>query len=140
VLERSAIDARAQIAAAENDVTIWEQTSDECAFAVKTKEADVATAKDRVERAGRAVICNSMYVARLIDELTALQSEVVNKRSVLRFIWRASCNGELERPLSEQAERVLRQNLDGLESTPESRTWSAAYNALMSDADAELPV
>jgi hypothetical protein len=139
VLERSAIDARAQIAAAENDVTIWERTSDECAFAVKTKEADVAIAKDRLERAARAVICNSMYVARLIDELTALQSEVVNKRSVLRFIWRASCNGELERPLSEQVERVLRQNIDGLESTPASAAWSAAFNELITNPEAELP-
>jgi hypothetical protein len=139
VLQRSGVDARAQIVSAENEFSIWDQTREECDLAAREKEAAVATARDRVERAARAVICNSKYVARLIDELTALQSEVVNKRSVLRFIWRASCNGELERPLSEQVERVLRQNIDGLESTPASAAWSAAFNELITNPEAELP-
>jgi hypothetical protein len=77
VLERSAIDARGQIAAAENDVRVWEQTSEECSQAVRAKEGKVSDAKDRVERAARSVICNSENVARLIDELTALQSKII---------------------------------------------------------------
>jgi hypothetical protein len=36
VLERSAIDARAKMTAAENDVRVWKQTHDECAQGVVT--------------------------------------------------------------------------------------------------------
>src|ERR1700688_2170313 len=63
VLERSGVAARAQMAAAENNVRVWEQTSEECALAVRAKEADVATARERVERAARVVICDSETVA-----------------------------------------------------------------------------
>jgi septal ring factor EnvC (AmiA/AmiB activator) len=83
VLERSAIDARAQIKAAENDVRVWEQTQDECERAVRAKEADVAAAKDRVERAARIIIANAETVKRLGDGLEALQAEVIEKRSAL---------------------------------------------------------
>jgi hypothetical protein len=140
VLERSSVDARAQIAAAENDVRVWEQTSEECALAVRAKEADVATARDRVERAARAVICNSDNVARLIDELAGLQSRVVSARSVLRFISRHGVNGEMEGSLKEQAERLLWRDLTGMETTPESAAWSAAFDELQSNSEAELPI
>jgi hypothetical protein len=139
VLERSAIDARAQVAAAENDVRVWEQTSEECALAVRAKEADVATAKDRVDGAARAVICNSETVKRLGDDLEAVQAEVIEKRSALRFIWGKGVNGELPGPLKERVERLLWRDLTGMESTSASAAWSAAFDALMIDAEAKLP-
>ena len=115
VLERSAIDARAQIKAAENDVRVWEQTQDECERAVRAKEADVAAAKERVTRAARVVVCNAETVSHLADELAALQSELISRRSVLRFIWRANRNGELSVHLAGRIERLLLCDLTGFE-------------------------
>ena len=83
MLERSAIDARAQIKAAENDVRVWEQTQDECERAVRAKEADVAAAKERVKSRGARVVCNAETVRRLGDGLAALQAEFI--RSVPCF-------------------------------------------------------
>jgi hypothetical protein len=137
VLERSAIDARAQIKAAENDVRVWEQTQDECERAVRAKEADVAAAKDRVERAARIIIANAETVKRLGDDLEALQAEVIEKRSALRFIWGKGVNGELPGPLKERVERLLWRDLMGMESTSASAAWSAAFNELQSNSEAD---
>ena len=139
VLERSAIDARAQIKAAENDVRVWEQTQDECERAVRAKEADVAAAKERVERCAREVVCNAETVTRLGDGLEALQEEVIETRSVLRFIWGKGLNGELPGPLAERIERLLRLDLAGLRSTSASAAWSAAFDELLTNSEAELP-
>ena len=139
VLERSAIDARAQIKAAENDVRVWEQTQDECERAVRAKEADVAAAKERVERCAREVVCNAETVKRLGDGLEALQAEVIEKRSALRFIWGKGLNGELPGPLAERIERLLRLDLAGLRSTSASAAWSAAFDELLTNSEAELP-
>jgi hypothetical protein len=139
VLERSAIDARTQIAAVETDIRVWEETQQQCELAVRAREADVATVKDRVERAARAVICNSETVKRLADDLEALQAEVIEKRSVLRFIWRKEINDELRGPLKERIERLFWRDLMGMESTSASAAWSAAFNELQSNSEAELP-
>ena len=139
VLERSAIDARAQIKAAENDVRVWEQTQDECELAVRAKEADVAAAKERVTRAARVVVCNAETVSHLADELAALQSELISRRSVLRFIWRTNRNGELSVPLAGRIERLLLCDLTGLESTPAAAAWRTAFDELMTNSEAELP-
>jgi hypothetical protein len=56
VLERSAIDARAKMMAAENEVAVWDETRRECELAIRAKEAAVVTAKERVERAARIVL------------------------------------------------------------------------------------
>jgi hypothetical protein len=139
VLERSAIDARAQIASAESDVNVWKQTHDECELAVRGKRDAVASAKEGVERCARAIICNSETVKRLADDLEALQAEVIEKRSALRFIWRKEINGELPGPLKERVERLLWRDLTGMESTPASAAWSAAFEELQSNPEAELP-
>ena len=93
VLERSGIDARAKLVAAEGEAVVWDETRKECELAVRSKAADVAAAKERVTRAARVVVCNAETVSHLADELAALQSELISRRSVLRFIWR----NELER-------------------------------------------
>jgi hypothetical protein len=139
VLERSSVDTRAKIAAAENEFAVWDETRQECDQAARDKEAAVAVAKERVERAARVIICNSDNVASLIDELTALQAEVISARSVLRLIGRHGVNGEMERPLSEQLERLLWRDLMGMESTPASAAWAAAFEELQSNSDAKLP-
>jgi hypothetical protein len=59
MLERSAIDARAKMTAAENEFAVWDETRRECELAVREREADVATAKESVERCARAVVCNA---------------------------------------------------------------------------------
>lgn len=139
VLERSAIDARGQIAAAENDVRVWEQTSEECSQAVRTKEADVATAKERVERCARMVIVNAETVKRLGDGLEALQAEVIERRVALRFVWGKGLNGELSQPDKERMERLLREDLTGWESHPVHGVWRGAFEELQSNPEAELP-
>jgi hypothetical protein len=139
VLERSAIDARAQIAAVETDIRVWEETQQQCELAVRAKEADVVAAKERVERCARAIICNSEKVKRLGDGLEALQAEVIEKRSELRFIWGKWINGELPGPLKERVERLLWRDLMGLESTSASAAWSAAFDELLTNSEAELP-
>ena len=96
-------------------------------------------AKERVSKAARIVICNSEDVTKLIDELVLLQAEIVEKRSVLRFISRQGCNGELARAVAGQIESVLLQDLDGLNPTDTSRAWSAAFEELQSNSDAALP-
>jgi hypothetical protein len=139
VLERSAIDARAKMTAAENEAAVWDETRQECDLAVRTKEADVATAKERVERCARAVICNSETVKCLGDGLEALQAEVIEKRAVLRFIWGKGINGELPGPLKERVERLMWRDLLGMESTSSSAAWRAAFEELQSNSEAELP-
>jgi hypothetical protein len=139
VLERSGIDARAKITAAENDFNVWDQTREECDESAREKEAEVAAARDRVERAARVVICDSETVANLVDELTGLQSEVVSRRAVLRFIWGKGINGEMPRPLVESVQRLLQRDLLGLESTSASAAWQAAFEELQSNSDAKLP-
>ena len=139
VLERSGIDVRAKMTAAENDFNVWDQTQRECDLAARAKEADVAAAKERVERCARAVICNAETVKRLADDLDALQSELISRRSVLRFIWRTNWNGELSVPLAGRIERLLLRDLTGLEFTSASAAWSAAFEELQSNPEAELP-
>jgi hypothetical protein len=139
VLERSGIDARAKITATENEVRTWDATRWECDESAREKEAAVMTARERVERAARVVICDSETVANLVDELTGLQSEVVSRRAVLRFIWGKGINGELPRPLVESVQRLLQRDLLGLESTSASAAWQAAFEELQSNSDAKLP-
>jgi hypothetical protein len=139
VLERSAVDARAKMTAAENDVNVWKQTHEECDQAVRAKEGAVTTAKEHVEKASRRVIANSETVKRLADGLEALQAEVIEKRAALRFIWGKGLNGELSGPLKERVERLLWRDLTGMESTSASAAWSAAFNELQSNPEAELP-
>jgi hypothetical protein len=139
VLERSGIDARAKITAAENDFKVWDQTREECDLAAREKEADVATAKDRVERAARMVLADPATVTRLADDLDALQSDIVERRSALRYIWGHGINGELPRPLNERVERLLCRDLLGLEPTSAAAAWSAAFEKLMTDSEASLP-
>lgn len=99
VLERSGIDVRAKIAAAENDFSVWDQTRRECDLAAREKEAALSAARDRVERDARVVLVNAEIVTRLADDLEALQADVIEKRSELSFIWGKGLNGELPRPL-----------------------------------------
>jgi hypothetical protein len=139
VLERSGIDVRAKITAAENDFNVWDQTRRECDLAAREKEAAVAAARDRVERAARMVVANSETVKRLSDGLEALQAEVIETRSVLRFIWGKGVNGELPVPLKERVERLLWRDLMGLESTSASVAWQAAFEELQSNSEAALP-
>ena len=139
VLERSGIDVRAKIAAAENDFNVWDQTRRECDLAARQKEAAVAAARDRVERSARMVVANAETVTRLGDGLEALQGEVIEKRSVLRFIWGKGVNGELPGPLKERIERLLWRDLMGMESTSASAAWQAAFEELQSNSDAKLP-
>ncbi len=139
VLERSGIDVRAKMTAAENDFNVWDQTQRECDLAARAKEADVATAKDRVERAARMVLADPATVTRLADDLDALQSDIVERRSALRYIWGHGINGELPRPLNERVERLLCRDLLGLEPTSAAAAWSAAFEKLMTDSEASLP-
>jgi hypothetical protein len=94
-LERSGIDARAKMTAAENDVNVWKQTHEECDLAARQKEDAVAESKERLERAARVVICSADNTAKLVDDLSVLQAEIIEKRSALRFISGHGCNGEL---------------------------------------------
>ena len=121
--------ARAKIAAAENDVRVWDETQRECELAVRAKEADVAAAKERVEKAARMVVCNAETVSHLADELDALQSELIS-RGPCSGLSGARINGELSVPLAERIERLLWRDLTGLESTSASAAWSAAFEEL----------
>jgi hypothetical protein len=138
VLERSLVEARSKISAAENDSNVWDQTREECDLAAREKEAGVAVARDRVERCACVVIANPETVNRLGDELEALHAEIIERRSELRFLARKGVN-DLPRSLKDRIDRLLWRDLLGMESTSASAAWEAAYNALMSDAEAELP-
>jgi hypothetical protein len=139
ILERSGIESRAKLVAAEGEVAVWDETRKECELAVRAKEADVAAAKEHVERCARVVVCNAETVKRLGDDLEAMQADVVSARSVLRFVWGKGVNGELSVPLRERIERLLWRDLIGLESTSASAAWSAAFGELLTNSEAELP-
>jgi hypothetical protein len=139
VLERSSVESRAKMTAAENDVNVWQQTREECDLAARQKEDAVAESKERLERAARVVICSADNTAKLVDDLSVLQAEIIEKRSALRFISGHGCNGELARPLMEQIERVLLHDLSGLGPTDSYRAWERAFETLMTDSDSELP-
>jgi hypothetical protein len=139
VLERSAVDARAKMTAAENEVAVWDETRRECDVAVRAKEAEVSNAKERVEKAARVVVANSEMVTRLVDSLEAMQAEVIARRVALRFIWGKGLNGELSGPDKARIESLLRQDLTGWESHPVHGVWRAAFEELQSNPEAELP-
>jgi hypothetical protein len=139
ILERSGIESRAKLVAAEGEAAVWDETRKECEIAVRSKEAAMVTAKERVERCARMVLTNSETVTRLADDLEALQADVVSARSVLRFVWGKGINGELSVPLAERIERLLWWDLTGLRSTSASAAWSAAFEDLQSNPEAELP-
>jgi hypothetical protein len=139
ILERSGIESRAKLVAAENEVRVWEQTSEECALAVRAKEAEVAAAKERVEKAARVVVANSEMVTRLVNSLGAMQAEVIARRVALRFIWGKGLNGELSGPDKDRIESLLGQDLTGWESHPVHGVWRAAFEELQSNPEAELP-
>ena len=139
VLERSAVDARAQLSSAENDVNVWKQTHEECDLAVRGKRDAVADAKERVEKAARVVVANSEMVTRLVDSLEAMQADVIARRVALRFIWGKGLNGELSGPDKDRIESLLRQDLTGWECHPIHGVWRAAFEELQSNPEAELP-
>jgi hypothetical protein len=139
VLERSAIDARAKMTAAENEAAVWDETRRECDAAVRAKEAEVSKAKERVEKAARVVVANSETVTRLMDGLEAMQAEVIARRVALRFIWGKGLNGELSGPDKDRIESLLRQDLTGWENHPVHGVWRASFEELQSNPEAELP-
>ena len=138
VLQRSGVDARAQIAAAESEFSIWDQTREECDLAAREKEAAVTAARDRVERAACLVIANQETVKRLGDELEALQAEIIERRSELRFLARKGVN-DLPRSLKDRIDRLLWCDLMGMESTSATAAWQASFEELQSNSDARLP-
>ena len=138
-LERSSVAAGAKIAAAENDVRVWDETRKECELAVRAKEAEVSNAKERVEKAARVVVANSEMITRLMDSLEAMQAEVIARRVALRFIWGKGLNGELSGPDKGRIESLLRQDLTGWESHPVHGVWRAAFEELQSNPESELP-
>jgi hypothetical protein len=138
-LERSGVAATARISAAENDVRVWKQTHEECAQVARSKEALALQAKSRVERCAREVIANSATAMRLMDELETKQAEIIGKRVVLQFIWANGLNGELAKPDSERMARLLNQNLSGHGHHPARGAWQAAFDNLLTDANAQLP-
>ncbi len=140
VLERSAVDVRAKITAAENDARIWDETRRECDLAAREKEDAAADAKERVEKTARVVVCNSEMVPRLVDSLEALQAEVIARRVALQFIWSRALNGELSRPDSGRIESLLRQDLTGWESHPVHGVWRAAFDNLLEDSNAGIAI
>jgi hypothetical protein len=138
-LERASVAAGAKLAAAENEVAIWNETRQECEIAVRAKEAAVVTAKERVGRAAREIICDSAMSTRLMDDLEMKQAEVIERRVALRFIWSKGLNGELSAPDNDRMERLLMQDLDGLEPHPVRKKWDVAFEELQSNSEAELP-
>jgi hypothetical protein len=138
VLERSGIDARAKITAAENDFNVWDQTRRECDLAARERETAAETARENVERAACVVIANPGTVKRLGDELEALQAEVIERRSELRFLGRKGVN-DLPRSLKERIDRLLWRDLTSMESTSASAAWAAAFEELQSNSEAALP-
>jgi hypothetical protein len=139
VLERSGVAATARISAAENDVRVWKQTHDECAQVSRSKEALALQAKSRVERCAREVIANSATAMRLMDDLEMKQAEVIGRRVALQFVWARGLNGELAKSDEERMARLLRQDLSGHGHHPARGVWQAAFDALLTDAEAALP-
>jgi hypothetical protein len=137
VLGKSAVEARAKMTAAESEVNVWKQTHEECDLAVRAKEAEVVTAKERVEKAARHVVATS--AEGLLAGLEEMQAEVIERRVALRFVWGKGLNGELSQPDKERIENLLRQDLTGLESHPVYGVWRAAFEELQSNPEAELP-
>jgi hypothetical protein len=110
VLERSSVESRAKLVAAENEAAVWDETRQECEIAVRAKEAAVVTAKERVERAARIVLSNSENVARLLDGIEEMQTEVINRRVALRYILFNTLNGELLESDKQRIENLFRQD------------------------------
>jgi hypothetical protein len=138
-LERSSVESRAKLTAAENDVNVWKQTHEECEQAVRAKATDVVAAKEAVERCARKIVCDSAMAARLMDNLETKQAEIIENRVILRFIWGNGLNGELSGPDKDRIESLLRQDLTGWESHPVHGVWRAAFEELQSNPEAELP-
>ena len=65
--------------------------------------------------------------------------KLISSVSALRFIWGKGINGELSVPLAERIERLLLLDLTGLRSTSASAAWSAAFDELLTNSEAELP-
>jgi hypothetical protein len=146
VLERSSVESRAKLVAAENEAAVWDETRQECEIAVRAKEAAVVTAKERVERAARIVLANSDMAEKLFAGLEEMQAELIWRRVGLRFIIRQS---ELAGPLRERIESFLKQDRlpvafeygdnNGWDNHPLHKEWAAAFNELLTNSEAALP-
>jgi hypothetical protein len=149
VLERSAVESRAKMTAAENEVAVWDETRRECEIAVREKGAAVVTAKERVEKAARMVIAGSGVVEGLLAGLEEMQAKVFNRRVALRYILFSGLNGELLEADRARIETLFKTDRlpagfnsaynSGWEQHPVHKKWGAALDALMTDSEAELP-
>jgi hypothetical protein len=148
-LERASVAAGAKLAAAENEVAIWNETRQECEIAVRAKEAEVVTAKEQVGRAARIVLASSETVTRLMDGVEEMTAQVINRRVALRYILFNGFNGELAASDREKIEELFRTDLLpagfhsannlGWEMHGVHRAWQAAFEELQSNSEAELP-
>jgi hypothetical protein len=149
VLERSSVESRSKISSAENEFSVWNQTREECDLAAREKEVAVTDAKERVEKAARCVIANSETVARLLDGVEEMTAEVINRRVALRFILFSCLNGELLAADREKIENLFRTDRrpagfhsaynTGWEMHDIHKKWAAAFDELLSNAEAEIP-
>jgi hypothetical protein len=109
----------------------------------------VVPAKERVEKAARIVLSNSENVARLLDGIEEMQTEVINRRVALRYILFNGLNGELAEADRARIETLFKTDRLpagfnsaynwGWEQHPVHKKWDAAFDALMTDSEAELP-
>ena len=95
------------------------------------------------------VVANSEMVTRLLDGVEEMTAEVINRRVALRYILFSGLNGELAESDRAKIEDLFRTDrlpagFDsaynwGWELHPVHKAWGAAFDALMTDAEAELP-
>lgn len=150
VLERSSVESRAQMTAAENEATVWNETRQECEIAVRTKEAAVVAAQERAQKAARIVLANSETITRLMEGVEEMTAKVINRRVALRYILFSGLNGELLEADRARIEDLFKADRlpagfnsaynSGWEQHPVHQKWGAALEALMTDAEAELPI
>jgi chromosome segregation ATPase len=132
-LDRPATESRSRIGTAEQAVAAWRRVYEASKAAIQDRERHLPILEHRVADAARDVVRNSEAVARLMDGLAEMQSEVARRRGALHFL---TLKQLLPEGAKESIARILRADVDSHLDTE----WQAAFDALKRDADAPLPI
>jgi len=145
-LDRPRAESRAKIEAAEQELSAWQSAREVAVESVPARERALEWSQRKLRDAAIAVIRESAPVTQLADELEELQGRVIRRRLALKYLW---LHGAVPDGDKERVERLLNKfgmmplaNFTPAEfvNHPTTKQWEAVLTALMTNADANLPM
>ena len=123
-------DARAALAAAQDELEIWEMSSKSLQVEVKRLREDVTTAKNEVETAIIRLVEGSPEAHAVFEAYNQLQRQLAGHRKIMSAL-------SLYAPLGWD---VIHNPDDAEDTSATIAAWQASIAALQTDASAPLPL